>query len=320
MRWVLSPWTVSEHSLKKNVKRAAIAISLVAVFVFALGTASRAGGLWQPLVNRLSADGFERSYVTFLFSNPDLEFSSEIMGRKMNALLNARLSGTGAVPPREPEVMGRYLNPILIAGAYAYYREHRAEFAAIQERYGVSGDILTALLLVESRLGMSVGDYNAFSILASMALSRDFSLVKPHIERTDLSDATMKWLVKRTEQKAQWGYEELKSLIRYARKNGQDPLSIPSSVYGAIGQCQFIPSSAEYYGRDGSGDGRIDLFETRDVLHSMANFLASHGWKPGLAEDKKLRVLYRYNHSDSYAMTILAVAEKIRKTRELFEG
>ena len=316
----MSPWTVFDSAPAFRLQRAAFAISLAAVFICVLTAGARAGGIWQPLEDRLVADGFERAYVTFLFSSPDLEFSPEIMGRKMNALLNARLSSTGAAPPSEPKVMGRYLNPLLIAGAYAYYREHRAEFSVIRERYGVSGEVLTALLLVESRLGMKVGDYKGFSILASMALARDFSLVRPHLERTDISDETMKWLVRRTEQKAQWGYEELKSLIRYARKNGKDPLAIPSSVYGAIGQCQFIPSSAEHYGRDGSGDGRIDLFETRDVLHSMANFLASHGWKPGLSEEGKHRVLYRYNHSDSYAMTILAVAEKIKKTKELFEG
>ncbi|MBG0791549.1 MAG: lytic murein transglycosylase [Desulfovibrionaceae bacterium] len=316
----MSPWTGSERTLAERMKRAAIVTSLAAVFVCALAVVGRAEGIWQPLVDRLADDGVERSRVAFFFSSPDLKYSPEIMGRKMNALLNARLSTTGAASPRKPEVMGRYLNPILIAGAYAYYREHRAEFAVIRERYGVPGEILTALLLVESSLGVKVGDYNAFTILASMALSRDFSLVKPHIERRDVSDEDMKWLMQRTEQKAQWGYEELKALIRYAHDNGLDPLAIPSSVYGAIGQCQFIPSSAVHYGRDGSGDGRIDLFETRDVLHSMANFLASHGWKPGLSDEAKHRVLYRYNHSDSYAMTILAVADKIRKTKEFFEG
>ncbi|WP_264983008.1 lytic murein transglycosylase [Pseudodesulfovibrio portus] len=302
------------------MKRAAIVTSLAAFFVVSLALPGRAGGLWQPLIDRLVDDGFDRTYVSYLFSSPDLEYSPDIMARKMNVLLNARLSAVGAAPAREPEVMGRYLNPLLIAGAYAYYREHRAEFADIRERYGVPGEVLTALLLVESRLGMTVGDYNGFTILASMALSRDFSLIKSHIERTDISDKTMQWLLKRTEQKAQWGYDELKALIRYARKNGQDPLSIPSSVYGAIGQCQFVPSSAEYYGRDGNGDGKINLFETRDVLHSMANFLASHGWKPGLSDEAMHKVLYRYNHSDSYAMTILAVAERIRKTKELFGG
>lgn len=316
----MSQWIESERTLKRRIQRAAIVISLAAFFICWAAFPGRAGNVWQPLMDRLVADGFDGQYVAYLFANPDLEFTPKIMARKMNALLNAKLSAVKPTPASEPQVMGRYLNPILIAGAYAYYREHRAEFAVIRERYGVSGEILTALLLVESRLGMNVGKHNAFNILASMALSRDYSLIQPHIERVDISDETMKWFLKRMEQKAEWGYGELKSLIRHAKKNGQDPLSIPSSIYGAIGQCQFIPSSAEFYGRDGSGDGRIDLFETRDVLHSMANFLASHGWKPGLSKEAKHKILYRYNHSDSYAMTILAVADRIRSTRDFFGG
>ena len=128
----------------------------------------------------------------------------------------------------------------------------------------------------------------------------------------------MKWLIRRTEQKGNWGYGELKSLITYAQKNGKDPLTIPSSMYGAIGQCQFIPSSALHYGKDGTGDGRVDLFDTTDALYSMAYFVSEHGWKDGLDHKGQLKVIYRYNHSESYAMTILAVADRIRKTKEFF--
>lgn len=305
-----------------RIKRAAFVFALAAVFICStsLYVDAEEQGLWQPLVNRLVEDGFDQAHVTYLFSSPDLEFSPQIMARKMNSLLNIKLSTKKPGPPKEPEVMVRYLNPILIAGAYAFYRENRAEFAVIEERYGVPGELLTALLLVETRLGTNVGDSNAFTILASMALSRDFTLIKSRIKRTDVSDDIMKWLVKRTEQKAGWAYTELKALLRYAEGNGQNPLSIPSSMYGAIGQCQFMPTSAEHYGKDGTGDGRVDLFETRDALHSMANFIAEHGWKNSLTPEAKHKVLYRYNHSDSYAMTILSVADKIRKTKDLFGG
>jgi membrane-bound lytic murein transglycosylase B len=312
------------------MKRAAIDTTLAAVFFCCLslflltGSAvagsAEAGGIWAPLVDRLAADGLERRKVAYLFSSPDLEFQPEIMARKMNVLLHTKTSTQKPGPQPEPQVMDRYLNPLLIAGAYAFYREHRAELTMIHEKYGVPGEILTALMLIESRLGMTVGDYNGFTILASMALAGDFELVRDRIDNQDVSDKTMDWLVKRTREKGDWAYEELKALIRYAQSNGQDPLTIRSSVYGAIGLCQFMPTSAEYYGRDGSGDGRVDLFETRDALYSMANFVAEHGWKDSLTEAQKLKVIYRYNHSESYAMTVLAVADRIAKTRELFGG
>lgn len=321
----MSPWTEFDPKPKRRMKRAAIGTTLAAVFVCGLtllgaAGAALAGSVWDPLVERLARDGFERRKITYFFSSPDLEFQPEIMARKMNVLLNTRLSARAPGPQPKPEVMDRYLNPLLIAGAYAFYREHRADLTLIHERYGVPGDILTALMLLESRLGMSVGDYNGFTILASMALAGDFELIRGRIERADLSEETLDWLKKRTREKGDWAYEELKALIRYAKGNGQDPLTIRSSVYGAIGLCQFMPTNAEHYGRDGTGDGRVDLFDTRDALYSMANFVAEHGWKDSMTDAQKLKVIYRYNHSESYAMTVLAVADRIAKTRELFGG
>ncbi|WP_229593772.1 lytic murein transglycosylase [Pseudodesulfovibrio sediminis] len=271
-------------------------------------------------MNRLVEDGLDEHYVTALFSNPDLTFSPEVMARKMDVLLNTKLSAATSSPSAEPEVLSRYLNPILIAGAYSFYMEYRADFVVIEQKYGVPGELLTAILLVETRLGRNVGEENAFTILSSMALAKDFSLIESSIKRKDISDETRKWLIRRTEQKGDWGYAELKALIKYALAIDKDPLSIPSSIYGAIGQCQFMPTSAEHYGRDGTGDGKVDLSNTQDALHSMANFVASHGWKNDLSEADQLKVIYRYNHSESYAMTILSVADKIRKTKELFGG
>jgi len=302
------------------MKRAATVSTMAAVFVciLFLSAVIAAEPVWQPLIDRLSEDGFDRQRVTSLFTSPDLKFNSGIMARKMNVLLNSRLSKQESGSPKEPKVMNQYLNPLLIAGAYAFYREHRADFVLVRERYGVSGEVLTAILLVETRLGLSTGDHNAFSILASMALAKDFSLIKGQITRTDISQKNRTWLIERTGQKGDWAYAELKALMRYAQGLGQDPLSISSSVYGAIGLCQFMPTSVEHYGRDGSGDGRIDMFNEDDALHSIANYLASHGWRESLSREEKLKIIYHYNHSESYALTIMAIADRIAKARKMF--
>ncbi len=314
------PWTGFDSSATRRIQRAAIVFSLAAVFICGFGFPCIAGSgeVWKPLTDRLVQDGYDQAYISSLFGRNSLEFSPEIMARKMNALLDTKLSGRKPGPPREPEVMERYLNPILIAGAYAFYREHSGVMNDIEKKYGVTGDVLTALMLVETKLGTQVGKHNALTILASMALGGDFELIRPYVTHKDVSDEMMQWLVRRTEQKGNWAYEELKSLISYARKNGQDPLVIPSSMYGAIGFCQFIPSSAVAYGRDGTGDGKVNLFDMTDALYSMAYFVKKHGWKPGLDRDAQLAVIYRYNHSKSYSLTIMAVADKIRKTSEFF--
>jgi len=314
----LCPWTGSDLSAKRRFGRAAIVITLAAVFFFVPLSAGADEAEWQPLVDRLAADGFDRTYLQSLFGRKSLRFDPEIMARKMNVLLNTRLTAASPVPAPAPEVLTRYLNPILLAGGYAYYREHSADFETIRGQYGVPGEVLTALMLVETKLGTQVGNKNGLTILASMALGGDFELIRDYIKPVDIPEETRQWLARRTAQKGNWGYEELKALITYAKRNRQDPLNIPSSVYGAIGLCQFIPSSAIHYGVDGNGDGRVDLFDHTDALFSMANFLKRHGWKEGIDRDAQLKIIYRYNHSESYALTILAVADRITKTSQFF--
>ena len=43
-----------------------------------------------------------------------------------------------------------------------------------------------------------------------------------------------------TRDRSEWGYRELLALLRYAAANGRNPSSIPGSIYGAIGICQFM--------------------------------------------------------------------------------
>ncbi len=51
---------------------------------------------------------------------------------------------------------------------------------------------------------------------------------------------------------------------------------------GASGQPQFLPSSWANYAVDYNGDGKKDIWKTReDVFASIANYLVKHGWRTG---------------------------------------
>jgi membrane-bound lytic murein transglycosylase B len=63
---------------------------------------------------------------------------------------------------------------------------------------------------------------------------------------------------------------------------------------------------------DADQDGRINLFAKTDALHSIANYLRGHGWRPGMDRDGEHRIIFDYNHSTVYANTVLAVAEKLK--------
>lgn len=311
------PWTDCELPRVK----ASIGAVLVAALIFLILSCPvrAAGTVWAPLESRLIADGFVPHYIRSSFQKADLAFDPAIMARKVNALLASKLQAkakTGKAPA--PKVIERYLNPILIAGAYASLRENHATLARIEKEYRVPGAVVIAVYLVETKLGRTTGNHKAFSVLANMALGGDYDLIESKIRPSNLSASMRKWAVKRARQKGNWAYEELKALLTYSNALGEDPTTIPGSVYGAIGLCQFMPTNVVHYGRDGSGDGRIDLFNEQDALFSIANFLKQHGWKPGLAEAGQQKVIYRYNHSMDYALTILEVADRLDKTDRFF--
>jgi membrane-bound lytic murein transglycosylase B len=52
---------------------------------------------------------------------------------------------------------------------------------------------------------------------------------------------------------------------------------------GAMGQCQFMPSTYLHYAIDYDNSGRRDIWENQaDVFASIANYLAAEGWRPEL--------------------------------------
>jgi len=266
---------------------------------------------WTPLVRRLETDGFDRHRMEALFAKDEVRFDPQVMARKMNALLDRKLSKD--LPKTEaPEIYLSYLKPFLIMQARSFLEEQQSLLREARLRYSVPEEVLVALLLVETKLGRNIGSKGVLATLASMALAGDFALVAPLIQHRDITPKLALWLRWRTAQKSAWAYTELKALLVYAKAAGFDPASIPGSVYGAIGICQFMPTNAVRYGADLDGDGRVDLFNISDALLSTARFLNAHGWKENLPRERQLAVLYRYNHSHAYTRTIMAVADRLR--------
>jgi len=245
-------WTDSDCSgraprMGRGLAALALFFCLLAADVRASGDQRSGYEVWTPLVERLVADGFAPGDLRRLFSDPVMVYDPQVMARKMSPLLDAKLA-----PPEpkaaEPEVDARYLNPILLAGAYGYLRENKDLLRRLRDRYGVPEEVLVALLLVETKLGLNTGTAKAAWALANMALARSLSDIEPYLSRSDLDPEIRVWLDERTRQKSDWAYEELEALLRYAEALGRDPLDIPGSAYGAIGQCQFMPTNALAYG------------------------------------------------------------------------
>ncbi|HSB06861.1 MAG TPA: lytic murein transglycosylase [Thermodesulfobacteriota bacterium] len=268
---------------------------------------------WSPLIDRLVADGFDESAIRNLFSRDEARFEPGAMISKLEELIRRSSKKPAGLLSYNPKVVYRgFLKERVITRARSYLRENTDLLEKVSREYCVPREIVVSILLVETRLGDDLGRKRAFNSLACMALCTDLETIRPYLPKKLISPKNEDLARTICRQKADWAYAELRALIFYAFGSGLDPLSLPGSIYGAIGLCQFMPSNVLSYAVDADQDGRIDLFTKADALFSIANYLREHGWKCTLDRANQLQVILDYNKSSVYANTVLAVAEKLK--------
>jgi membrane-bound lytic murein transglycosylase B len=255
----------------------------------------------QGLVNRLHEDGIDLEYLTSVFTRPELELVPDAVAK-------------GLVRKEAHLNYVQFLEDYAVTKATSYLRTHRAALKEAEERFGTSGPVVVAILCVETACGTYTGRYTALNLLATQATSLQPDMFRTIYrlipsEETGLSQQAVQ---KRLKKKTRKAYRELKALLNYARDHGMDPFSIPSSAEGAIGIPQFLPSNIPVYGRDGDGDGRIDLFEHEDAIASVGSFLKAFRWKEGATYQRKKNIILRYNRSHYYADTVLELADRLK--------
>ncbi|MEU1474969.1 lytic transglycosylase domain-containing protein [Streptomyces sp. NPDC005760] len=88
----------------------------------------------------------------------------------------------------------------------------------------------------------------------------------------------------------------------------------------AVGPMQFIPSTWEWAGRDGNGDGVKDPNNIYDASLATAHYLCRNGWDLSDSGDLE-RAILSYNPSNAYVNTVLSWLEYYRKgTHEIPDG
>lgn len=272
-----------------------------------------AAGYWSPLIDRLVADGFDGLEIRYLFSRPEVQFEPRAMSSKLETLIKNQARKPAIAPSfRTKAVYKGPLKKKMIAQARSYLQENKDLLERVSIQYCIPKEIIVSILLVETRLGEFLGGRGAFNSLASMALCTDLETIRPYLPKKLINSKNEEYARTICQQKADWAYSELQALILYAAYSGFDPLTLPGSIYGAIGLCQFMPTNALTYGVDADNDGRIDLFVKEDALYSIANYLREHGWGCQMDRAGQHKAIYAYNHSVVYTNTILAVAEKLK--------
>ena len=255
------------------------------------------------LRKRLVADGFDSTRIQAIFSSPQVFLEKKGVSayfRHNEASLD----------------YNQFSRTWEIDAARTYMQTHGQALESAQQVYGVDKEVITAIILVETRLGTYTGKRSVINTLATLSAMTDEAPRQIIWQSLPDDDRRMsrKEFEKKADEKASWAYRELKAFLTYTDQQGMDPTTIKGSYAGAMGISQFMPTNIPKFGQDGNNDGRIDLFDHADAISSIAAYLKNYGWKPGITRDKAFDVVYHYNHSKYYVNAILDVADKLKSS------
>ena len=182
------------------------------------------------------------------------------------ATLNAALTGIKPIPRvieldrSQPEFtltfrqyMDRVASSVRVKKGRKKLEENRSLLNQAGTKYGVQPRFIVAFWGVETDFGRITGGFPVISALATLAYDG---------------------------RRSKYFRGELFHALRILDAGHITVDKMVGSWAGAMGQCQFMPSSFNTFAVDHDGDGRKDIWNTRaDVFASAANYLAGSGWK-----------------------------------------
>jgi len=161
--------------------------------------------------------------------------------------------------PEQAVTFDTYVNktitPTRLKDGRKFLRQNLPLLRAVSNRYGVSPQFIVALLGIESSFGRGMGGFNVIAALTTLAYEG---------------------------RRADFFRGELIEALHILDEEGLSPSELQGSWAGAMGQCQFMPSTYRRHAVDYDGDGRRDIWKDKgDVFASVSHYLTVEGWQAG---------------------------------------
>ncbi len=157
------------------------------------------------------------------------------------------------IPDFEP-YRRQHVDAARIARGKTAYLGNRGRLSRIEAETGVPEAIMVAIYGHETNYGAFTGDFDLIRSLATLAYEG---------RRRDLFEP------------------ELLAVLKMLQ-SGVPRSRLVGSWAGATGYPQFLPTVYLRAGRDGDGDGRVDIWTSEaDALASIANYFVQAGWRKG---------------------------------------
>ncbi len=240
------------------------------------------------------------------------------------ATLNAAFRDTGYLPgvikrDRNQTEFTRTLEDYLsiaaseerISKGRAAFSRHSSTLKNLEQSYGVDAEIICAIWGLESYYGERKGDIPVISATSTLAFDG---------------------------RRGNFYEKQLIAALKILQNGDIGAHRMTGSWAGAMGHTQFIPTSYQSFAVDYTGDGRRDIWsdDPSDALASTAAYLQKNGWNRGTKWGWELRpgetasrviqpqaggprfavtgnfsAIKRYNNSDSYAIGVGHLADRI---------
>lgn len=151
------------------------------------------------------------------------------------------------------QYIAKVINNARIENGIANYDDNSALLKEVSAKYGVQPEFIVALWGVETSYGNNMGSFSVPHALATLAYDG---------------------------RRSDYFRGELINALKIIDEGHIGAWEMVGSWAGAMGQCQFMPSSFHNFAVDHDGDGKRDIWTTQaDVFASIANYLSSSGWK-----------------------------------------
>lgn len=157
-----------------------------------------------------------------------------------------------------------------------FIEKYNSDLSKAEQEYGISKNVIVAILGIESHYGKYSGTYNPFKAYVSM-------YAEGH--------------------RVKFALEQIEHLLLFAQKNDLDVYEMKSSYAGAMSYAQFIPTSLNrwFVGKE--------LYNMSNNIYSVANYLAHFKKITGDIEG----AVHRYNPSQLYVGAVMALSEEAAK-------
>jgi membrane-bound lytic murein transglycosylase B len=167
------------------------------------------------------------------------------------------------------EYLKKVVTSSRIKKANKKYNENKDILKKVSEYYGVQPRFLVSLWGIETDFGRLTGGFSVISALSTLAFEG---------------------------RRHEYFKKELLNALTIINEGHISFDKMTGSWAGAMGQCQFMPSSFLNYATDWNKDGSKDIWNSKpDVFASAANYLKKVGWSNQLTWGRKV-YLGNYNN------------------------